>query len=42
MERQERQTSQRIINASIFQAAGVEDNRVILSGRQLLQNPVED
>ena len=37
MERRERRTSQRIINAAILQAAGVEENRVILLGGRLLQ-----
>jgi hypothetical protein len=33
----ERRTSQRIINTAILQAAGVEENRLILSGGRLLQ-----
>ena len=32
----ERRTSQRIINVAILQAAGVEENRLILSGGRLL------
>ena len=33
----ERRTHQRIVNTAILQAAGVEENRLILSGGQLLQ-----
>jgi len=36
MERRERRTSQRITNAALLQAAGVEENRVILLSGQLI------